>query len=101
MDDEAIGAMNAEYFDKNGPTDVIAFSLHGADEPVLGDVYLGYQQAGRQAEELGIPLEEELLRLTIHGTLHVVGYRHPEGDERFETEMYQKQEALLESLVKP
>ena len=46
-------------------------------------------------------VEEELLRLTIHGTLHVVGYRHPQGDERFESEMYQKQEALLENLLKP
>jgi len=98
MGDEAIQAMNLEYFDKDWPTDVIAFSLHGADEPVLGDVYLGYQQARRQADELGISLGEERLRLVIHGTLHVIGYEHPERDGRFECDMYRKQEALLESL---
>jgi probable rRNA maturation factor len=100
MDDQAIQAMNAEYFRKDRPTDVIAFALHGPGEPVLGDVYLGYEQAARQAEELDVPLPEELMRLVIHGTLHVVGYRHPEGEDRFEAEMYQKQEALLGDLLR-
>ncbi len=95
LDDKGISEMNREYFRKDHPTDVIAFSLHASGEPVLGDVYLGYEQARRQADDLAIPLDEELLRLTIHGTLHVLGYHHPEGGDRELCEMYRIQEGLL------
>ena len=93
--DPEIGELNREYFQKDSPTDVIAFPLHAPDDPVLGDIYLGFEQARRQASELHVPLEEELLRLTIHGTLHLLGYRHPEGEDRVESEMFGRQEELL------
>jgi probable rRNA maturation factor len=93
--DRDIQDLNQEYFKKDRPTDVIAFPLHGPGEPVLGDIYVGFEQAERQASDLGIPLDEELLRLTIHGTLHVLGYKHPEGEDRFEGKMFARQEELL------
>ena len=99
LDDDGIQGLNQEYFGKDGPTDVIAFALHSPGEPVLGDVYLGYEQARRQALELDIRLDEELLRLTIHGTLHVLGHQHPEGEERFESPMYLMQEELLREIL--
>jgi probable rRNA maturation factor len=40
-------------------------------------------------------MEEEVLRLAIHGTLHILGFGHPEGDGRLESSMYVRQEALL------
>ena len=95
LDDEGIRKLHRDYLDKDRPTDVLAFALQGPGEPILGDVYLGFNQAVRQASELGIPLEEELLRLAIHGTLHVLGYRHPEGDDRSGSEMYLRQEELV------
>ncbi len=82
-----------------GPPTFIAFALHSEGDPVLGDVYLGFDQARRQASELGVPVEEELLRLAIHGTLHLLGYRHPEGSDRFESEMFRRQEKLLRRLL--
>jgi probable rRNA maturation factor len=99
LDDDGISALNQEYFRKNWPTDVIAFSLHAPGEPVLGDVYLGYEEARRQAGELGIPLDEELLRLAIHGTLHVLGHDHPEGVDRQNSDMYRTQEELLSRVL--
>jgi probable rRNA maturation factor len=98
LDDEGIQSLNQEYFGRGWPTDVIAFALQGPGDPIMGDVYLGFEQARRQATELQIPLVEELARLVIHGTLHVLGYEHPEGEERSESEMYRKQEALLARL---
>jgi probable rRNA maturation factor len=95
LDDEGIQELHRDYLYKDAPTDVLAFALHGPGEPILGDVYLGFQQAMRQASDLGVPLEEELLRLTIHGTLHVLGYRHPEGEDRLGSEMYLRQEELV------
>jgi probable rRNA maturation factor len=61
---------------------------------------VGAEQAARQAAELGVPLDEELLRLVIHGTLHVLGYDHPDSDEeRAGSPMYRRQEALLTELL--
>jgi len=99
LDDEAISGLNREYFGKDRPTDVIAFPLFAEGEPLVGDLYIGYEQASRQAAELGIRLDEELLRLTIHGTLHILGHTHPEGPERVESPMYRRQEELLASFL--
>lgn len=98
LEDGPIRAMNRHYLGKDRPTDVIAFALHEDGEPPLGDIYVGLDQARRQAEELGIPLREELMRLAIHGTLHVLGRDHPQGPEREESPMFLEQEALLRRL---
>jgi len=99
LDDDGIRGLNQEYLGKDWPTDVIAFPLQAQGDPVLGDVYLGFEQAQRQASELGIPLDEELLRLAIHGALHLLGYQHPEGEDRFDSEMFLKQEELLSRVL--
>ena len=99
VDDEAIRALNHTYLRKDAPTDVIAFALYEDPEPVLGDVYVGYERAAIQAVEAGITVEEELARLAIHGTLHVLGYDHPETDARFSSEMFVLQEHLLRKLL--
>ena len=96
MDDGGIRELNLAYFGKDRPTDVIAFALHEAHGPILGDVYIGFEQALRQANELSIPIQEELLRLAIHGTLHLLGFNHPEGDERFKSDMFLRQEDLVQ-----
>jgi len=98
LPDAEIAQLNAAYRKHEGPTDVLAFALQTPGQPPLGDVYVGAEQAARQAAELGVPLEEELLRLVVHGTLHVLGYDHPEGPERECSVMYQRQEALLRAL---
>ncbi len=94
LDDDAIRAMNREYLSKDRPTDVIAFSLGGEGE-VLGDVYIGADQARRQAEQEGVGFVQEVVRLAIHGTLHVLGYDHPEAGDREGTPMYRLQERLV------
>ena len=98
LDDVEIRRLNRTYLEKDRPTDVIAFSL-GEGATVIGDVYIGYQQAARQAAELGIDLGEELVRLTVHGTLHVLGHDHPDGPERTDSAMFELQEALVEELL--
>jgi probable rRNA maturation factor len=98
VDDDAIRRLNQEYFRRDAPTDVIAFALHDPGEPILGDVYVGYDQAVSQAAELGVSLEEELLRLVVHGTLHLLGYEHPEGEERSRSEMFRIQEEIVDRL---
>lgn len=99
LGDEEIAALNDEYLSHEGPTDVISFELERPDGAPLGDIYIGAEQAERQAAELGVPYAEELLRLAMHGTLHVLGYDHPEGEERAGSEMYRRQEALLAAFL--
>jgi len=96
--DEEMRDLNARYLRQDRPTDVIAFSL-GTGEQILGDVYIGHEQAVRQARELGVDLREEMVRLAVHGTLHVLGHDHPEGDERDSSPMFHRQEALVRGLL--
>lgn len=98
LDDGGIQQMNATYLDRNHPTDVIAFSL-GDPGGVFGDVYIGHQQAERQAAEHGEAIEVELLRLAIHGTLHVLGHDHPDGPERWDSPMFALQERLVAEVL--
>ena len=96
--DDEVRAMNRDYLEKDHTTDVIAFSL-GDGDAIMGDVYIGYEQALRQAADLGVDEAEELARLAIHGTLHVLGHDHPEGDERAESPMFELQERILREVL--
>ncbi len=96
--DDRIRDLNRDYLDRDRVTDVISFALHGPGEPLLADIYIGYPQALRQAAELGLCAHEELVRLAIHGTLHAMGYDHPEED-RFASDFFRRQEALVERVL--
>lgn len=99
LDDLAITALNREYLDHDYPTDVISFPLHAEGERPLGDLYIGWDQALRQARDLGEEPTIEMMRLAIHGTLHILGYDHPEGDGRTKGTMWKRQEEILQKLV--
>ena len=100
IDDEAIRSLNRDHLGHDEPTDVLVFALHNAGEPLLGDLYLGAAQADRQATEQGIDEVEELVRLAIHGTLHLLGWDHPqEGDARIGCPMWVRQEKLVAELM--
>ncbi len=97
VDDVEMTRLNSEWLNRDGSTDVIAFSL-GSSDSVLGDVYIAPDTASENASRPGVDLTEEVLRLVIHGVLHVIGYDHPEGPDRDSSEMYQLQEELLRGL---
>jgi probable rRNA maturation factor len=85
--DDAEGAkLNEGFRGRQGPTDVLSFSLLEGDHAehrgaLLGDVVIAIQVAARQAAELGHGIDDELLRLTIHGVLHLLGHDHAEVEE--------------------
>lgn len=99
VDRDEIRDLNAAWLDREGPTDVVAFDL-GTGASVLGDVYLCPELA-LEAVERGeaASAREELVRLVIHGTLHVLGHEHPEGPERWESPMFELQERLVERVL--
>jgi probable rRNA maturation factor len=99
MQDDEIAELNVEYLEHEGATDVISFHLYEADEDPVGDIYIGYDQALRQAISYTTPLGDELVRLAVHGTLHVLGFDHPHGDDRTESEMWHLQEAIVAEVL--
>jgi probable rRNA maturation factor len=95
LTDEEIAELNREYLDHEGATDVISFHLYEAGEDPVGDIYIGFEQAHRQAGAFGCPLQEELVRLAAHGTLHVLGLDHPHTGDRTDSVMWMLQEAVV------
>ena len=117
VDAATIADLNRQYLGGDGPTDVLAFPLEeeipvgrypdeggrgpGAtsDPPepplAIGDVVVCPEVARRQADERGVPLDDELALLVVHGTLHLFGYDHaePEDAER----MQRRERELLAS----
>jgi probable rRNA maturation factor len=93
----AMARMNARHLGHKGATDVISFGFAGSGKrsPVVGDIYIGPAVARANALENGVPIREELARLVVHGTLHVLGYEHPEADARTQSPMWKRQEHLL------
>jgi probable rRNA maturation factor len=65
---------------------------------VVGDVYIAPDVARRNAKAEGTGVREELMRLVVHGVLHVLGHDHPdEGEARYASPMWKRQERLLRS----
>lgn len=98
LDRRAMAALNRRHLGRRGATDVIAFGLTRADPrmPVIGDIYIAPDVAREQAREHGVGIREELTRLAVHGTLHVLGHDHPEDESRMRSPMWRRQEALLD-----
>ena len=97
-DDEYIHSLNKEYREKDKPTDVLSFPMLEFDTPdvltLLGDIIISVDTAERQAEEYGNTLERELCFLSVHSSLHLLGYDH-ETSEEDEKYMIEKQKEIL------
>ncbi len=90
--------LSRRYLGVPHATDVIAFDLAVADE-LLGDIYVSPALAQGASRELGIPEVEELVRLVVHGVLHLLGHEHEEGEERYASPMYRLHERIVERLT--
>lgn len=101
VDSAAMAAANRRWRGRHGPTDVLAFSLLEGDHArhrgvLLGDVVIAVDIAERQAREAGHSFGEELLRLLIHGVLHLFGYDHAAPSEA--RIMQQRERELFEAV---
>ena len=96
-DNEGIHELNRDYRGVDRPTDVLSFPANelspgefDADlcerDPETGRVFLGdmaisLEKCEAQAEEFGHSFERELMYLTVHSTLHLLGYDHVDEAE--------------------
>jgi probable rRNA maturation factor len=102
VSDRRIAALNWQHLRHRGPTDVISFGFAPPHDgaPLEGDIYIAPDVARRNAVANRAPVREELMRLVVHGVLHVLGHDHPEGEERYASPMWRRQEALLGAALK-
>jgi probable rRNA maturation factor len=98
----AIARLNEEYLGHRGATDVISFGFRriADDDPVVGDIYVAPEVARQNARAAGVGVREEIARLVVHGTLHVLGYDHPEDAGREESPMWRRQERIVRRALK-
>jgi probable rRNA maturation factor len=98
---QSIAGYNKKYLGHEGVTDVISFGFASGGEPgaIIGDIYICPDVARTNARAQRVSEREELLRLVVHGTLHVLGYDHPAGEARTDSPMWRKQEKILARLV--
>lgn len=102
VSNRAIRVLNRAHLRRDRDTDVIAFAHRptGRGAPLVGDVYIAPDVARRAAGALGVPAREELVRLVVHGTLHVLGHDHPAGAGRMRSPMWRRQERLVRRLAR-
>ncbi|MCH8125505.1 rRNA maturation RNase YbeY [candidate division KSB1 bacterium] len=82
IDDEYCKNLNRKYLEHDYTTDVISFHLESSDHLLEGEVYVNVDQAQKQASHYDVDVEEELWRLIIHGTLHLLGDNDSTSSER-------------------
>ncbi|MFJ4045415.1 rRNA maturation RNase YbeY [Microbacterium sp. NPDC089987] len=107
VDEGAMESLHVQWMDEPGPTDVLSFPMDelrpGSPENptapgLLGDIVLCPQVAEAQAQTAGHALMDELILLTTHGLLHLLGFDHAEPDE--EREMFGLQKSLIEGFAR-
>lgn len=102
-DDEQLRHLNKEFRGIDEPTDVLSFAAEELmeedlddEEPYLGDIAIAVPIAKKQAKEGGHSLKAELQLLTVHGTLHLLGYDHEEPEDK--KKMWWVQSSILAQL---
>ena len=97
VDTSTMAHLHQQWMNLPGPTDVLSFPMDDAEpdgrpdaveaaQTLLGDIVLCPEVAAEQAESAGHSAEHEMIVLTVHGVLHILGYDHAEPEE--EAEMF-------------
>ena len=106
--DDEVQTLNRDYRGKDKPTNVLSFPMLDADlleqlaaaaggEALLGDIVLAHGICAREAAEKAIPVRDHACHLVVHGTLHLLGYDHEQGEEEAEA-MEETERRALASL---
>ena len=101
-DNEKIKELNGKYRNKDSATDVLSFPMFESTEEMeylqtvpLGDIVISLEKAKEQAHNFFHGSYHELAFLSIHSTLHLLGYDHETSKEDEEV-MFKKQKEIME-----
>lgn len=96
---EEIKTLNREYRNVDSETDVLSFPMDDDEFDgiiILGDIVLSTQRIIEQAKDFGHSLEREMLYLTVHSMLHLLGYDHMNEMEK--EEMRSREKEIMKEL---
>ena len=83
--DEEILRTNREFLNHDYYTDIITFDYTVGDK-IGGDILISLDTVASNARQLGVPYENELLRVIVHGVLHLCGFKDKSPEERAQME---------------
>lgn len=104
-DNVYIQKLNNKFRNKNEPTDVLSFNYNELNEDfvdsinykIQGDLVISFEYLKFSAQEFNVEIYEELQRVTIHGILHLMGYKHETNDFQNEGMLILQENILREN----
>ncbi|MBB6609580.1 rRNA maturation RNase YbeY [Pontibacter sp. Tf4] len=91
--DDYLHQINVEYLDHDTLTDIITFDNADEEGVIESDIFVSIDRVRDNAQTLGIPFEDELHRVLIHGVLHLLGYK--DKTEEQEAQMRKQEDSCL------
>jgi len=80
-DDEHLLSLNKKYLNKQTLTDVITFD-YSEKNAIKGDIFISYERVKDNAKNFHQKTSDELLRVMVHGLLHLLGYKDKTAEEQ-------------------
>jgi len=94
VDDPFIRKLNKKHRKMDRATDVLSFSMN--EEGLIGDIVISLDSAKRNAKRYNEELNKEILRLVVHGSLHLMDFDHVKKSER--QHFFKKQDSVLKQI---
>lgn len=91
--DEYLLRINQDYLNHDTYTDVITFDNSEELKMILGDIFISIDRVKDNAKQNKVTTHDELCRIIIHGTLHLLGYR--DKTKKAKLEMTAKEDFYL------
>jgi len=79
-----LNKLKKDYFNSDHFTDVIAFNLEDSEDPLDGEMYISIDDVFENSKKYKVTFDNEFKRVTIHGILHLLGFRDQTKKEKKE-----------------